>query len=132
MIHGDDEILIACSFWWGVLIVSFWWGNCCSCKSFAKVGLLELCPALFFFLCSAPVRQNCQKQAVVDDRLHEKSCPSQRLTSSLCCRNERPFEMQILQEMRWRVQLDSLDNREVLGQCGEMIVQKSHVETVQV
>ena len=40
--------------------------------------------------------------------------------------------MQILQEMRWRVQLDSLDNREVLGQCGEMIVQKSHVETVQV
>ena len=49
MIHGDDEILIACSFWWGVLIVSFWWGNCCSCKSFAKVGLLELCPAQFFF-----------------------------------------------------------------------------------
>lgn len=40
--------------------------------------------------------------------------------------------MQILQEMRWRVQLDSLDNREVLGQRGEMIMQKSHVETVQV
>ena len=78
------------------------------------------------------MRQNYQKQAVVDDRLHAKSCPSQRLTSSLCCRNERPFEMQILQEMRWRVQLDSLENREVLGQCGEMIMQKSHVETVQV